>query len=253
MIHRFTIAAIVFFWLLMNGALVRLVIDPGQSGIMTIPVEHVLKQVFLHEQTSSLVIYQGARRVGGLTLQPRRFEAERKCLVDFTGNLLLQIPFVGQQPFSWRGTAELDDAYALRVLRLHVDARSPSVVTDLEINRKKEVVSYTVQYDQDDAFSDTVPLSREGVLGALKTFGIDPTLLEEMAAGAARPGKAGPAVELTARQSQVRIHNERVQAFRLAVRQENSPLVEVDISQLGQVLNVKTAYGFSLSPEETLP
>ena len=55
---------------------------------------------------------------------------------------------------------------------------------------------------------------------------------------------------ITARQAQIRLHGERVDVFHVTFRQNTAPMVEIDISQLGQVLGIKTAFGFSLSPDQ---
>mgnify|MGYP000859369838 CR=1 FL=1 len=253
MIGRLAIVLIISFWLLMNAALLRLWIDPDRSEILTIPVEHVVKQVFLHEQTSNLVILQGQQRVGALTLQPRRFPLDGSHLVDFSGNLLLQIPFVGQQPFSWRGTLEMDAAYAVRSFRVHIDSRSPAVVTEIEIRPGTQEAFYSVQYEQEAPLTSTIPLTQEGITQALQAFGLDVTLLEQVIGSIRQNSLTGNPPATTARQAQIRIHGERIQAFQISVTQGGNPILEADISQIGQVLGLKTSLGFNLTPDETLP
>ncbi len=253
MIGRLTIALIIGFWLMMNAALLKLWISPAQSDLLALPVEHVVKQVFQHEQTSHLVILQGQKRVGALTLQPRRFPQEGSCLVDFTGNLLLQIPFVGQQPFSWRGTLEMEADYSVRTFRVLIDSRSPSVVTEIEIRPQVQEAFYSVQYEQEPPLTSTIPLTQEGITTALAAFGVDLTMLEQIVGNVRQQTASGSAPSLTARQAQIEVHGERVQAFQVSLKQSGSPMLEADISQIGQVLGIKTSLGFSLTPDETIP
>ncbi len=249
MFTRLLVIGVLVFWFVMNGALLRLWISPGASDILSIPIEHVGKQVFTHEQMSDLSIYQGNRPVGSLTLQPRRFDSRGMYLVDFSGNLLLILPFMEQQPFSWHGSLEMDQEFKIRHFRIHLDARLPRMAIDLDIDPIGGEATYTIGQDGQEPHSGKVPLNEEGLKALITEVGLDPQVVQTLISGM-QGGSSASGVALETRQAQIEIHGERVQAFNIKLRQETTTLLEVDISQLGQILSVKTAFGYTLAPQE---
>ena len=257
MVRRLSIAGIVLFWILMNTALVRVWLYPETSEILTLPPVHVLKEVFLHEQTSSLAIYQDGKAVGGITLRPRRDDPNGLRIVEFTGKVLLKLPFLDQQPFSWYGSAEMNRAFALRELKLHIDTHPqtpaskprPTAATsdavDLEVEPLRNRANYRVSHGQKTITESTLTLDEKGARSALQILGADPSVLNQLTAGTM--GMVDQ-FTVTARQSEVRIEGERLDVFHVAMSQGPSPMIEIDVSQLGQVLFIKTAFGFNFSP-----
>ncbi|HWL54383.1 MAG TPA: hypothetical protein VNQ90_18230, partial [Chthoniobacteraceae bacterium] len=221
MFIRMLIIGVCTFWLFMNGALLRLWVSPGGSAILSIPIEHVGKQVFTHEQMSDLSIYQGNRPVGGLTLQPRRFDSRQTYLVDFSGNLLLILPFLEQQPFNWHGSLEMNQEFQVRRFRIHLDARLPQVAIDLDIDPRAKEAVYTIGQDGMEPHSGTVPLTREGLTALVTELGLDPQVLQALLSGM-QGGSGASGVSLETRQAQIEIHGERVQAFKVQLRQEST-------------------------------
>jgi len=144
MLRRLTIAGIVFFWMLMNGALVKLWLYPQSSEILTVPVGHVSKLLFLHEQPSALKIYQNDRNAGNLLIQPKRDDAAGLRIVGFSGNLLLKLPLLDEQSFGWQGTATMDRAFALQHLTVTIDTHDPATSTKLEIDPPRRIAHYAV-------------------------------------------------------------------------------------------------------------
>ena len=59
--------------------------------------------------------------------------------------------------------------------------------------------------------------------------------------------------KLRARQARLEIRGERVEVLRLLFNQGNTPLLQIDVSQLGQILRVKSAFGFQMAPDDMLP
>ncbi len=250
MFQRLLIAGVVFFWLLMTGALVQLWVNPATSEILAVPVVHVVRQMFTHEQTSNLAVFQGNKRIGALSLQPRRFDSDGICMVDFTGNILVELPFMAEQPFSWRGTAEMDRSFALRNLKVHIDALGPKISTDIEIDPGQNKAIYTIRHEDEDPVETTLTLDRKGAQDALEGLGLDPSILTQVALSAKSAADSSGSLTFTARQSETQIQGERVQTYRLSARQSSSPMVEADISHLGQILSIKTIFGFTFSPDD---
>ena len=250
MIRRVAIAGIIGFWLLMNGMLVRLWLHPETSDILAIPAAHVLKQVFLHEQPSNLAISQNGSRVGGVVIRPRRSEAEGLRTVDFTGTYLLKLPMMRPQAYSWHGTVEMDRTFALRDFKLHVESRMASaeaIAIEVQVQPVEKKLSYSVKQGQAPVLEATVTLDEAGARSTLHALGIDPNIVGQFSADAAT--MAGQ-FKLVARQAQLSIRGDRIEVFRLILTQGATPMVQADISQLGQVLRIKTAFGIQLAPDD---
>src|SRR5262245_7266621 len=64
MIYRTAAALIVVFWLVMTTLLIRNEVNPEDSRLREVPVTHVLKLLYLHEQPSHLRIYAGGTPIG---------------------------------------------------------------------------------------------------------------------------------------------------------------------------------------------
>ncbi len=249
MLHRLFITGIVFFWLLMTGALVQVWLDPASSEVLAVPVEHVVRQIFAHEQPSSLSILQGGQRIGTLTLRPRHFDAEGVCSVDFSGNVMIAFPFLPKQTFVWRGSARMSQSFTLRNLRLHIDAPGQKATTDLEIDPGQNRALCSVRQRDGEPVVTEIPLDPKGAGKALETLGVDPAVVEQIAVGAKGGSTPFGPLSVTARQSETEIEGERIQSYQVAARQNDSPLIEADISHLGQILGIKTIFGFTFAPE----
>ncbi len=248
MFQRLLIIGIVGFWLAMTGALVQLWINPAGNDLMSVPVEHVVRQMFHHEQASNLSVMQNGRRIGSLMLQPRRFDENGIGVVDFSGSLMLELPFMTEQPFSWRGTAEVNRDFALRLFRVRIDAHGPKIGTDIEIYPAEKKIVYRIGHHGEDPYESTIPLGAAGAREALESFGIDPAILKQIPMGAS--GKDDPGMMIMARRAEIEIQGERAQTFRIMGRKGDTLLFEADVSNLGQILGLKSAFGFGLQPEQ---
>ena len=250
MFQRIAIVFVVFFWLMMNGALIRLYLHPESSEILTIPVEHVAKQVFLHEQQSNLTIFQSGQRVGGVVIRPHRQDAKGLRLVDFSGTLTVHLPLVTSQRIAWHGEVQMDRAFALKDMDLHLVSQDPSLATDVHLQPDKHLASYSVKQGDQTVTESSMTLDQAGAQSLVQSLGIEPNVLSQVNAVAVQSANA---FRVSAREGQLLIHGERTDVFHIVIRQSESPIVEADISQLGQVLAIKTALGYSLAPEDLSP
>jgi len=246
----------------MNAALVRVWLYPETSEILAVPPTHVVKDVFLHEQPSNLAIVQDGKRVGGITLRPRRDDANGLRIVEFAGSMSLKLPFLSQQPFSWHGSAEMNRTFALRQLKVHLETHgtaagskahavaASSDAIDLDVDPQHKIATYHVSHDQKPVMESAITLDEKGARSALEMLGPDPALASQIDAGVM---SLASQFTVAARQSEIQIHGERVAVFHVTLNQGTTPMMEADISQLGQVLFIKTALGFTLSPDDITP
>src|SRR4030095_14893962 len=105
MIYRTVAALIVVFWLVMTTLLIRNEVNPEDSRVREVPLTHVFKLLYLHEQASDLRIYAGGTSIGHLRFHPRNDKETHDRLVEFTGTIQLQVP--DRRRISWDGTLRM--------------------------------------------------------------------------------------------------------------------------------------------------
>src|SRR5438552_14605774 len=108
MLYRAVAILIVLFWLTMTGLLVRKEARPADSALREIPVSHVIRLLFLHEQASELNILSEKLRLGHLHLQPRASKEAASQAFEFSGYLQFPVPGSARQRVVWDGELELE-------------------------------------------------------------------------------------------------------------------------------------------------
>ena len=91
MLNRLAAVLIILFWGVMWGLLEKSELEPEEAALREVPVEHVLKLMFHHQQPSELIIKSDGKMIGQLRLIPRIQENEER-LLEFTGGLELRLP-----------------------------------------------------------------------------------------------------------------------------------------------------------------
>jgi hypothetical protein len=228
--------------------LIRLYLHPETSDILSVPLEHVAKQVFLHQQQSNLTIYQNGQRVGGTMLRPHRVDDKGLRVIDFSGTLTLRLPFTAQQRIAWHGGVQMNRAFNLQDVDLHFVSHDPPLTTELHYTPERKLASYSVKQGNQMITASSLTLDQAGVESFLQNLGVDPSMITQATAQA-----ANNTARVTAREGQLLIHGERTDVFHITVFQNETPMIEADISQLGQILAVKTALGYSMAPEDLTP
>lgn len=251
MLYRLLIVVIISFWVLMNGTLLRLWLDPTSSKLLTVPIEHIAKQAFEFEKTTDLTVYQGNKSIGRVALSPRSFNSEGLCKLEFNGNLFLELPFISQQPYAWRGKSTLDRQFALQTLDLEINITFPKTVILVNIDLPNKKATWSLEQGEEPRVENTLPLDKTGFAAVLTALGIDPGILSQVAQSAQHAAGANANFLLQAQKTEIRIHDAPVQAYRVTLTQGGStPLLESDITLLGQIVSIKTAFGIQLLHEE---
>jgi hypothetical protein len=257
---RLAAAVIILFWLVMTGLLVRMQCFPGASELLPVPADHLFKLAFQHEQPSDLILFQGQDRVGNFQVQPHRFPpsaGDARNQLALTGFMDLHLPGVDAHHMTLRGVFDLDDRDAVRRFELtatlpqpapaphwHAGAapapRPPSLVIVLEGEPAISRYHYVVrQGDVVDAEQTGTPAELLD-LPELHDLGIDPAaiggILQQQAA----------AMEVTARRSVMHAKGEDMDTYEVSLRQSGTLQATIQLSQLGQILEVKTNAGYSL-------
>ena len=241
MLPRLLAILIISFWLVMTGLLVRLEIAPEKSRVLDVPVSHVAKLFFEQGRQSVLNVLENGASVGTVFLRPSTDASSR--MIECSGNIVVQLPVLNHQRISWNATANWDRESNLQDLKLDVLLRESRHRFSLVADMAKNSVTYQLQQESRLLENGSLPLGEAGVAAALQQLGFDPSALAAM-----QKNVAAPAV--TAKETELQVRSERIAVFQLSVRQGETALADIFISQLGQVLRATTAFGYTLDAED---
>jgi len=245
MLYRLLIAGTIFFWIVMNGALLRLWIDPGERQFLSVPPDHIARQAFLHQKKSNLNVFQSNRHIGYLVLEPRQVDSNR-YLLGFKGNLLLELPFMPQQPYSFEGKAWFDEAFNTHRVKMTIDIPLPKVGVDLDLDLDEKVAHCLVQQNVAPAVETRLPLNQYGLNQILDALGIDPAVVQQITVSARHAAGSNTSLTLSAHKANLHIQDGETQGYHLVLRQSTSPVVEADVTLLGEIVHLKSVFGIQL-------
>jgi hypothetical protein len=247
-INRTAAFLIVAFWLMMTGLLIRLEVSPDKSGVLAMPPEHVFKLMFTHEQLSELRIMDRGLPIGNLRLIPKSNPATAEHTLDFTGNLLVHLPDnPKKQRISWTGTLTMDRAFATQRFHLTLTLRDPGYHLLLDLDPTARQANYEIKQGDSVIKKSVISLDEKAASALLHDeLGFDPGLLQNIGGNIGKPA-------LTAKQTELKVRKEKIVAYLLTLQQGETPVVETYVSQLGQILLVKTIFGYTLSAEDMMP
>ena len=258
MIYRATVFVIVAFWLLMMGMLVRVEFATNESDLLPVPPEYVWKLMFLHDQTSDLVLFNQHRRLGSFHLQPRRLPTGTDGtggpirLLSGSGGLSLSLPGVNAQSVVLRGSLELDERDAVQRFELNVnfhELHQPLPGLTLVLDGRPVLDQWHYLLRRGDAVLQENAGPPSILLDALDlhSLGVDPKAILEM--GRQQSGT----LKTTARRGTLHTNGEDIEAFVVTIRQSDSLETSIYVSQLGQILAVKTFAGYDLYDDSLTP
>lgn len=244
---RLVAFAIVVFWFVMTLLLVRNEVTPESSRLREIPISHVLKILYLHEQPSDLNIYNGGLPIGSVRLQPRLDRERGTRLLDIAGDLRLRPGPQQKMQFSWVGMLEMSDAYEMLETKWSVTMQEP---TYLRVHVTTPAHSKTARYSFHTKGmtigEGELPMDQDGLTSLAKQFG-DGTDFSGLIEQGRRQARAP--LKIRARQSSLRYRGDRTDTFLVTVEQNEQMLIEAHFSQLGQILDARTLIGYTLRPE----
>ena len=248
MFARTAAILIVVFWLTMTGLLVRKEAGPGDSTLREIPIGHVVKLLFLHEQASELNIINEKLRLGHLHIQPRvRKETESRA-IEFSGYLQFPIPGSARQRVAWDGEWEMEQSLATRRFRLGVTVHDPAHLRgEVVILPASNRAHYELRGNSGTIEQQDYSLDQAGLREVLHFLGMDPLLLPSA------PIRDTPPPRIRALQSSMEIHGEHIDTYLVTIENNEQTLLEFHVSQLGQVLRAKTFLGYTLAPDDITP
>jgi hypothetical protein len=237
MLYRAAILAIIAFWLVMMGLLVRLETHPDETDILDVPVSYVIRIMFKHGQQSLLTVSNGTKDIGTVAFRPLTTGSDGRTL-DFSGTL--SVP----QRFNFSGTMNMDAALRMRDFHLDASVRQPPYHLNATGNAALDRLTCEVRLGSELKVSRTLPMDAAALGPALaQDFGLDPHLLP------ITPGSiSAPAV--TAREAQIALHGEQLEVYQITITEGTLPVIDFYVTQLGQIVMAKTNFGYTLSSED---
>ena len=247
MLHRLATICIIAFWLTMTGLLVRNEIRPAGSLLREVPIHHILKLLFLHSQRSELKIYSDSTLIGYMRMEPHVDPATDERTLEFNGAAQLRTAAAQRQRLQWDGSLSLDRAFTFRQLRFGLTMNDPAPMR-VTIDTDRERAHVTLKSNSEVLTEHDFTLDEAGARELLAQLGLDPAMLTAFAGS-----KSELKPVFRARQSSLSIRGERVDTYLVTFEQSGQTVGEIHLSQLGQVLHVKTPLGYTLAPEDIAP
>ncbi len=248
MLYRFLAATIIVFWLTMTVLLVRKENGMGNSALREVPLAHVAKLMLTHEQTSDLQIYNEKLPVGRIQIRPRIRPEDGQRRIDLSGSLQLMLPGTTRQRFTWNGELDLNRQLEPQRFRVAVSVREPADYTmNLLFEPADQRVTVETRTSRHLVKSSQYSLDEKGANDWLHDQGLDPSLLMSLH----NPRSAR--LVLKAQQTSLEIRGEKVETYLISGEQGEQTLFEAHVSELGQILRVRTFLGYSAAPDDLTP
>lgn len=247
MLHRITVFLIIGFWIAMTGLLVVREIYPDSTKLNNIPVSHVGRLLFQHEQPSELVIRDKQKDVGTFYIQPKVNAASRERWIEFHGNLGIHLPAAGKQRISWRGNVHLDDAFSVTHLKISLYTHDPIQGVELEIDTPTNLAKYAITNQGFELEKGSFTLDQNGLTSLLKRSGL-PVGVFQAILNSSQKTMSSP--EVAARLSSLKLNGETISTYIVSINVSDQTLFEMHMTQLGQVLKANApALGYKMYPQ----
>ena len=233
----------------MTGLLIRSELWPDHSSLRSVPIAKVVKVMWFHHEPSDLVIWSDSQRVGHLRLHPKVRESDGTRVLEYSGNMQVRLPGSPRHRISWDGVAEFDAEMEMRSLLLGLGMKEVSVErAEIRVNPSENLAHFRLlDVSGHESNAADYTLDERGLKKILTQVDLDPAMYDTL-----KPG-AGAAPIVTAQESSLVIHRERTKTYLIEVRQGGQTLMEAHVSELGQVLRVKTLVGYWLAPDDLTP
>ncbi len=249
MLYRAAATLIVLFWIAMTTQLIRSEYAPAHSRMREIPPAHVLKLLFLHQQPSELSVQYQKNPVGRLRLHPQVRREDGARVIEFVGNAQFTLPGLSRERVSWEGSVEMTRLLEVRTVRVGFNSRGPEryridVTHDVPAGRGR----YEVKVGDVVLAAREYSLDAAGREALLRQADISPQIIAMFQAAIQSAGPQAP-LTIDARQATLDFQGEAIDTTLVTFHQGVQSLLDVHISQLGQVLRAESLLGYTFVPE----
>src|SRR4030095_4882944 len=233
MIYRTVAALIVVFWLVMTTLLIRNEVNPEDSRVREVPLTHVFKLLYLHEQASDLRIYAGGTSIGHLRFHPRIDKETHDRLVEFTGTIQLQVP--DRRRISWDGTLRMNQAYELMQSEWGVTLHDPGFLRLEVASKANQPNEHITIRNKDRAIQEMdVPLHDMGLRELANQFRQALQLAAFLHQARSQAQTQAKPI-LRARQSSIRYRGAPTETYLVRIERNGHTASHCQLSQMGQI------------------
>ena len=250
MLHRLAIICIVGFWLAMTLLLVVRELYPESTRLNSVPLGYVGQIVFQHEQSSDLRIYSptksGARNEPGfLHIQPRTLLEDGQHVIEFNGSMSIALPAGRPQHLAWAGTFEMSRTFAPQRLHLDISMPESGQRSDIVVDFAGKKATFGARMGNEIVDETAFTLDEAGFNLLMSRAGIDPMMVQQLKASQSQL----PQFDVSAQSSSFTVSGQKLETFLLTMKAAGQSMFEVQLSQLGQVLDARApALGWKLTP-----
>jgi hypothetical protein len=239
MFYRALTLSIVAFWAVMMVQLVRIETHPETTDILNVPVSFVIGVMFRYAPLSLLNIRDGSKQIGSLEIRPSTTVPNGRTL-NISGSL--QLP--GQDPFNFDGAMKMDTTSRLQSFRLAVANRRQNYHVLITGDMAQRALHYETRMGDQLIASESLPMEPAALERTLaQDLGLDPRMIAMEAGGIAAP-------DITARETQLTLRSGELQVYEVIVTEGGAPLLDLYMTQLGQIVLAKTSFGYTLGAED---
>jgi hypothetical protein len=246
MLYRALLLLITGLFITMWTLLIRSEVQPSGNSLRALPVENVLREMFQNEKPSQLVIHDGSQRIGTLRLTGQGEAADGTRTLQYFGNAQLELPGAGPQRSAWNGEIVVTPDWQVKSFSLSAASRGaaknagPATQFELLVSPLKQTASYVLKAGPNVVDQQTYSTDEAGLTALLDHLEIDPMWWKQFRSG------HGPKPVITARQASLVVENVKLETSLLTVIVNGQTLLEVHLSQLGEVLQARTLFGWTL-------
>lgn len=248
--NRLLALLITGFWVTMWTLLLRTELEPQRAALREVPIEHVLKLFFQHQQASDLFLSADGNRIGYVRFHPQVRKEDGLQVLEFSGNVQLRILGAPRQRLVWNGEAEMTPALGLSKLQLTSAFRestlneAPENIVKLSMDMQAKTASYEIRSDERLADAQTFSLDEAGLRKLMAGAGLDPAILQTV-----NLQTKGTPPRFSAHRSSMKLKDEKVETLLISAEMNGQTLLECHVSQLGQILHAKTITGWTLEAD----
>jgi hypothetical protein len=249
MLYRTAAIFIVLFWLTMTALLVHQELRPGDSALRELPPAHVVKLLFMHQETSKLNIYSDKLRLGQLIVEPKIHDDGQSRDLEFRGDLQLLIPGGRRERVAFHDCVlHMDKLLNLKRFELSVDIHVPTDLTSrIVVDPAEKVAHYELRGSHGIVEQQTYTLDERGARLALESLGVDPSLLP------VAKRNVSNSLQVKARQATLSVPGGQMDTYQVTVETNGQTLFECHVDQLGRIVQANTLLGYTLSADATTP
>jgi hypothetical protein len=244
MIQRAAMIGIIAFWLVMMALLVRVETHPEGTDILEVPVSYVVRIMFKNGQQSLLTLHEQEKPIGTMAIKPT-LTGSIGAMLDFSGAMSLQLSMgPGRQRFNFHGGVDMDRAFKMNGFHVDLSLQQLKCQVSVRGDLARKSLTYSVRQGGVETMSQALPMD-SGQIGPalLKSLGFD-----EHAVPIPTTSVAAPVV--TARETQMTLHGEQIAVYRITASEGATPVADIYVTQLGQIVLATTSFGYTLSAED---